>query len=290
MSQLDWSNLTTLERNFQHDVSRDWFRRNWHKSIYISIVYLLATFSLRAYMKNRSEWKLRGPLILWNALLAVFSIMGTLRVWPEFLYSLQHHGLMHSVCDGSFRYVVPSGFWVHMFAVSKLLELGDTLFVVLRKQKLHTLHWYHHSTVLVFTWLTMAEAPAFSRWHGNVNYLMHSLMYSYYTMRALRLRVPRLVAMFITVLQIIQMPLGIFALLMAWYYKIVGQLCPIEMTVANFALLIYISYFVFFIDYWSNTYTTKNNTVTSATSANNNDKPTRIEKKLVAGNEQITEE
>ena len=42
--------------------------------------------------------EIRGALILWNAFLAVFSIMGALRTWTEFLHVLSEHGIHHSLC------------------------------------------------------------------------------------------------------------------------------------------------------------------------------------------------
>merc|ERR1711971_1020793 len=39
-------------------------------------------------MSSRPRMEIRGALILWNAFLAVFSIMGALRTWTEFLQVL----------------------------------------------------------------------------------------------------------------------------------------------------------------------------------------------------------
>jgi hypothetical protein len=40
-----------------------------------------------------------------------------------------------------------------MFAWSKVAELGDTLFLVLRKREVIFLHWYHHASVIALTWM-----------------------------------------------------------------------------------------------------------------------------------------
>ena len=34
-----------------------------------------------------------------------------------------------------------SGFWSSLFVLSKVPELGDTIFIILRKQQLRFLHW-----------------------------------------------------------------------------------------------------------------------------------------------------
>jgi hypothetical protein len=51
----------------------------------------------------------------------------------------------------------PTGFAVMVFAFSKIPELIDTVFIVLRKQSLILLHWYHHITVLLFCWRFVAK-------------------------------------------------------------------------------------------------------------------------------------
>jgi hypothetical protein len=38
--------------------------------------------------------------------------------------------------------------WMSFFTVSKIFELWDTFFIVVRKRPLILLHWYHHVTVL----------------------------------------------------------------------------------------------------------------------------------------------
>eukprot|EP00122_Pirum_gemmata_P011475 Pgem_evm2s10633 len=48
--------------------------------------------------------------------------------------------------------VGPSGMWTTLFIFSKIPELFDTMFIVLRKRPLIFLHWYHHITVLAYCW------------------------------------------------------------------------------------------------------------------------------------------
>lgn len=110
-----------------------WMHANWTSSIFISIVYIILVFIGRKLMESRPKYELRKPLIVWNLFLATFSIMGTIRVWPEFLHAIFNRGIVYSVCDYSFAYSI-TGFWAYLFCMSKLPELIDTLFIVLRKQ------------------------------------------------------------------------------------------------------------------------------------------------------------
>lgn len=106
-----------------------------HYSIPLVVLYAVTVYGLNKFMVNRKPYNLRTPMFIWNAALAIFSIFGVIRTVPEFVYVLSHNGLKSSACtQGSFGGYV-SAFWFLMFTFSKLVEFGDTIFIVLRKQR-----------------------------------------------------------------------------------------------------------------------------------------------------------
>ena len=104
-----------------------------------------------------------------------------------------------------------AGMWAYVFCMSKLPELGDTLFIVLRKQKLIFLHWYHHITVMMYCYFRYGYCSSGDQWFIVMNYFVHSIMYLYYAIRASgHIRPPKWVNMLITSLQLIQMITGLW--------------------------------------------------------------------------------
>lgn len=77
----------------------------WYYSFYISIGYLVAIVALRTWMANRQPYNLKGALIAWNAALAIFSIVGTIRCMPEFVHVLYNNGLKHSYSQSTYYLV-----------------------------------------------------------------------------------------------------------------------------------------------------------------------------------------
>lgn len=127
--------------------SLKWMEENWHYTGYVSIVYMVLIYSLQQLMRTRAPFKLRRTLTLWNVALTAFSAVGSYHMLGEMWEALGVQGLHHSVCVACTN--ASAQYWMWLFALSKIFELGDTVFIVLRKQRLIFLHWFHHILALV---------------------------------------------------------------------------------------------------------------------------------------------
>ena len=243
----------TLDINYRAFIM-NWMKENWTISFHISLFYILSIFGLKKFMEKRQEFKLKSLLILWNAGLAIFSILGAYRTLPEFFYVATEKGFKYSVCVETFSYGV-TGFWSWMFILSKPLELIDTMFLVLRKREVIFLHWYHHVTVLIFVWYSMSDYPATGRWFATINFSIHAVMYTYYTIMALKIvYMPKMISMMITAMQIIQMIIGVYVNHKAYQYKQNGESCEVSNLNIYLAQLMYASYFYLFFKFFFEKY------------------------------------
>lgn len=126
------------------------YRSLW---IYTGIVYILGIFGLKRFMRDRPAYDLKMPLFWWNTASGVYSIIGLCRVLPGFLYTLSlTNGFYISICSKT-NGDVPGGYWIMLFVLSKFWELGDTVFIVLRKRNLVFLQWYHHLITMTTVWI-----------------------------------------------------------------------------------------------------------------------------------------
>ncbi|KAF7990962.1 hypothetical protein HCN44_000767 [Aphidius gifuensis] len=252
----NYSYVFNFEKKFIHQDTRDWMQNNWTYGFYYCGIYMILIFSGQHWMSSRQRFELRGLLTIWNTLLATFSIIGFTRTAPELIHTLRNYGLYHSVCVPSFiEQDRVSGFWTWMFVLSKLPELGDTMFIVLRKQPLIFLHWYHHITVLLYSWFSYTEYTSTARWFVVMNYFVHSIMYTYYALKAMRYSPPKFISMVITALQLLQMVIGCAINIWAYRYLEPGQKdCCISKHNVHFSLLMYGSYFILFARFFHKAY------------------------------------
>ena len=243
----------SFERNFDEEYSIRWMAENWGMSFTFASIYVVVIFGLKYFMRDREAFQLRTALIVWNFILAAYSIASTIRMMSESFYTLYKYGWEYSVCSPTI-YFGDTAIWSFIFAASKVYELGDTVFIVLRKQPLIFLHWYHHITVLIFSWKTYAGFYAPGRWFASVNSIVHAFMYSYYFLRAMRYRLPRSFSMFVTSIQLSQMAFGIYVNMTAKWVMDRGDSCHMTYEDINLALLMYASYFLLFGQFFYNAY------------------------------------
>ncbi|XP_067938765.1 very long chain fatty acid elongase 6-like [Watersipora subatra] len=227
---------------------------NYKLSVWASAVYVVVIFGGRWIMDRKDKFGLNYALALWSGMLAIFSVIGTARMWPEMLHVLQHEGFYSSACIAGYMEHSVTQFWTGLFVLSKIIELGDTVFIVLRKQPLIFLHWYHHITVLLYSWYSLREEVASGRWFICLNFAVHAVMYSYYALRALKFRVPNQIRMIITAQQLIQMIIGCFLNFYVYSIKNEGRFCQISYENIRLSFLMYFSYFILFAKFFYDTY------------------------------------
>ena len=242
-----------FEKNFDEESFYGWISVNWTQCYWYSAIYVALIFAGKRYMCDRPKFEIRAALAVWSTILAVFSIIGAARTLPELVYVVRTHGWEYSMCSPSYFYG-PVSFWAFMFTISKVYELGDTIFIILRKQNLIFLHWYHHVSVLIYVWYSYPDRTAPGRWFMVMNYTVHAIMYSYYALRAMRVRIPKQINICITAMQITQMSVGVVVNVQTYKVKMHGGFCQQSMDNIRFSSLMYFSYFVLFAYFFYMTY------------------------------------
>jgi len=277
-----YSSVFEFEKNFNDVEATHWMKKNWQKSIIYSGIYLVVIFGGQHLMKDRPRLELRPLLTVWNTILAIFSIMGALRSWPEFLYLITTHGFYHTVCIST-MYKGVSGFWTYLFVMSKLIELGDTLFIILRKQQLIFLHWYHHITVFIYVWYSYMDHTAPGQWFLVMNYTVHALMYTYYAFRSMKFKISKWVMMTITTLQLVQMIIGCFIAAYTHVQMQNGVFCNQTRENVIFCMMMYFSYFILFAHFFYTTYIANNKKAQNQSTATNKRLPSSCSAQASSG-------
>ncbi|CRH03053.1 fatty acid elongation protein, GNS1/SUR4 family, putative [Plasmodium relictum] len=245
----------------------------------VVIIYLLFCKYGNNLMQNRKPFNIKKIIIIWNFLLSCFNMFVIMRLLPVLIYIIYHYSLTGLlIIPPIYMYAFgPVGLWICLFILSKYFELIDTCFLILRKKEVTLLHWFHHSTVLLYTWDTYyVELPA-----GVVfifiNAFVHTIMYFYYFLATLYNK-PLKWSVVVTFIQIFQMILGILLTIYCLYityiykYNTNWEIDFIHKLKNNFsfdnghyisrknlffACLMYLSYLYLFAKYFINRYVVK---------------------------------
>jgi len=240
-----------FERNFKPDSFTSFAGNNWWLCFSLVGAYLVFIFSGRKIMENYKPFDLRLQLAGWNALLCIFSFIGMCRTLPHLIGLVLTQPYDQTVCTAPATTwgAGPSGFWVMLFIYSKVPELIDTVFIVLRKKPLIFLHWYHHVTVLMFCWSAYATLAGSGLYFVAMNYTVHALMYGYYCLQALNVCPKAFPAILITLSQIAQMFIGTGVCVSCWYFMLQGRTCSNDITNLIAGAGMYGSYLYLFVDF-----------------------------------------
>jgi len=250
-----WADKDEIEIFNMRD-SVHWNCGHWQLPYVFLFFYLIMIFFLPKIMKSREPFKNKNILFWWNVGLSLFSFAGVYNVVPLVLFSpkagLITRGYYQTICSHPDWFGNGwCGLFVCFFVWSKIYELGDTFWKLLRKSPVSFLHWYHHCTVLAFAINSSRSGCSLGVWFCAMNYSVHFIMYGYYaiTQTSLKNWVKQW-GIAITTLQITQMFAGLFLILSATHYKIKGEYCHTDEGNIVFGLLIYASYAVLFINFF----------------------------------------
>lgn len=216
--------ITEYEKNYDTRPIFSYVNERMYLPVYTVIIYMAAIYFGQKYMRTCKPFDLRVPLAYWNLMLSLFSLIGMIRTLPYLFYYSTHMSFKEINCtDPEITHGERDiGLWVMLFAASKFFELFDTMFIVLRKKPLIFLHWYHHVTVLLYTYYSSASNHA-GLYFVCMNYTVHTFMYGYFFLMAKK-SVPKWFnPLWITIMQISQMIFGVFIVGSMGYYKFIDS-------------------------------------------------------------------
>ena len=255
--------LHAAEADFSPVRAVEWMNHYYDVPMYFVGLYVAMVFVGQQWMRDRRAFWLKPFFIVWNALLSAFSIYGCIVVAPELIKALRTEGFRYTLCAPSFEWWNHGavGLWMWFFIMSKIPELVDTVFLVFQKKPVIFLHWYHHTTVLLYCWYSYTTHHTVGIWFGAMNFFVHSVMYSYYFMMSLpgpTRMIAKPFAPLITILQIAQMVMGLVIVVAVHISKAEPQGCPGNPDVImRAALVMYASYFILFAKFFLDSYVFK---------------------------------
>ena len=162
--------LSPWEESFNGLPWHRWLIDHSEVPIFAIAGFLLLVFALPVLLANRRALNIRWLVAAWNAGLSAFSAVGAMRLVPYLVQKARRllaaaasvsvvgvapsarERLRSQIMEEGFRFTVcedprawfahgPVGAWQMLFIYSKMPELLDTLWLILRKRKIIFLHW-----------------------------------------------------------------------------------------------------------------------------------------------------
>merc|ERR1712099_18206 len=174
---------------------------------------------------------------------------GTWNLGAAILKGLQTQGLYFTICSETHTMVRlgegrPAMLALSLFCLSKIPELGDTVFLILKRKEVRFLQWYHRAATLLFCWLALATEYTPGIWFAVTNYFVHSIMYMYFCLMTFKSmqKMLKVIAPFITIIQIAQMFWGLIVNAIAVGSYFAGGSCQIKAVTVYPCVAMFASY------------------------------------------------
>ncbi|XP_050520234.1 elongation of very long chain fatty acids protein AAEL008004-like [Daktulosphaira vitifoliae] len=158
----------------------------------IITVYLLFILKIGPIlMKNRKPFNLKYILLLYNIFQVIYNgYLVLLYFITPGAITYHYNHLCHPLPRHMNQFLLhelDKAFWY--FFLSKLIDLSDTIFFVLRKKQSQVtfLHIYHHVNMVITCWFSLKYIKDTEQLLlvGLLNSFVHVIMYSYYFLSAL---------------------------------------------------------------------------------------------------------
>ncbi|KAJ2485596.1 hypothetical protein EV174_001629 [Coemansia sp. RSA 2320] len=133
----------------------------------------------------------KGVIVAHNLALAAYSIWTFVDFFPAVLRSVQSQGLHGGFCDNDQTLwsdrLLKHGF---LFYISKYYEFIDTAIILAKGREAGQLQTFHHSGAVLVMWLGNYVQSPYLAFFVFENSIIHSLMYTYFTLTALGFKPP----------------------------------------------------------------------------------------------------
>mmetsp|Transcript_7241 Transcript_7241/g.26635 ORF Transcript_7241/g.26635 Transcript_7241/m.26635 type:complete len:281 (+) Transcript_7241:130-972(+) len=195
--------------------------RYWYVLASAAILYVPTIHALQMVMANKKALEIRPLLFVWNLLLCGFSLLSVINIGPTAMKTLLESPDT-AICTDRVGWDPALARWRLYFVLSKVPEMMDSVWLVLKKRPVSFLQEYHHLTVMLYCWhvsygRNYGVAPDFEGGEGSyfglMNGCVHFVMYGYYAITSCTSKNSifrsKAIAITITRLQILQMVLGI---------------------------------------------------------------------------------
>ncbi|XP_060530080.1 uncharacterized protein LOC132704208 [Cylas formicarius] len=205
-------------------------------------------------MKNRKAWDLKRAMVVYNAYQVLFSVWlcsHALHV-KNAIPHLLNHTCKNPSPNKEFQQALARGAWWYFF--SKIVELLDTVFFVLRKKQSQVtfLHVYHHAITMFFSWAYLKFLPGEQGVViGFLNSLVHVVMYFYYFLAALGPNYQKYLwwKKYMTWIQLTQ-----FCIMLAYLTFIIAMDCKLPRALTFFFLTNVVIFLYLFTDFYRKAY------------------------------------